>query len=215
MARYSEAVLRLIYDKYVPRLASKKEGEEGAPDLAVLYFGPFLDGVSTYLPEIFRIPFWNTSGPEHARRHIKSMLQDTLAGDRARNLMTRDLRLTMRRASWEADKRTGRAPTVVLNDRLRDNEPGELLNSPQSILNPETGEQELMEQVHEGEYKPFVPVIREDKRYGLHYLKRGDEFSVKFTTRKGDPIELNFKLRALGEGSSLLTPLQASDEVAW
>jgi hypothetical protein len=205
--RYPEPVLTAIYEKYAPSISEKKE--------SILFVGPFLDGLSSFLPEMFTIPFPTTNGPEHARRHLKSMLADTMAGDRARNLMTKDLSLIMRRSSWEPDKRSGRAPSVMLNDRLRDAEPGELINSYQFLIVPETGERELVEQIHEGEWKPFVPNIREDKRFGLHYLLVGDEFSMKFTTRKGSHVELEFRLRPPGEGSSLLTPAQQQETVAW
>ena len=129
--------------------------------------------------------------------------------------MTRDLRMRMSRPTWKPDTRSGRVPTVLLNDRLRDVEPGELMNSPQVVQNPETGEREVMEQISEGNYKPFVPIIREDKRFGLHYLMIDDAFSVSFKTRQNHSVELSFKLRPLGEGSSLLTPEQSFEEVSW
>ena len=235
--RYSEEVMKMVWEKYVPRLASEPEEEQeqeqeapttvrmgrrktpvptlGPPDPNCLYVGPFLDGIGIYLPEMFRIPFPTTAGPEHARRHLKSMLADTLPGDRARNLTTKELRITMTRDTWTPDARSGRVPTVILNDRLRDVEPGELVNAPQLVVNPETGQLEVVEQVHEGEYKPYVPVIREDKRFGLHYLMKGDHFTITFKTRQNNPVELNFALRPLGEGSSLLTTQQAFDEVSW
>lgn len=207
--RFPELIDKAIWEKYVLR------DEKGEPNPNTLHVGPFIDGMGKFLPEMFRIPFPTTYGPEHARQHLKGMLADTLPGDRARNLMTKDLKMTMRRSTWNVDPRSGRVPTVILNNRLRDAEPGDLLNSYQIQQNPETGDFEAMEQIHEDEFVKFDPKIREDKRFGLHYLLVGDEFSVSFFTRRGDSIELNFRLRPIGEGSSLLTPAQATDMVAW
>jgi len=198
--RYPKVVLDAIYDAYVPK-------KDGKPDPNVLYVGPFLDGLATYLPELLQAAFPRSNRPEDGRRHMKSLFVDMQAtgnNDRASNITMRDFRLFMERDAW---KREGLPPTLNLTNATRDNEPGEILNSYYFSVNPSTGQPELLARGKEFEEpKPWVPEIREDKRFGRHMLLRGDRFRATWTDRRDREIEMQWALRPLSEGSSFLTP---------
>lgn len=208
-ARYDALAMRAVFEAYVPRL------KDGTPDPNVLYVGPFIDGLIDYVPEFLSIAFPN-SPVETRRTNMKVLLAGIGASvDRATHYVVRELQVNMTRRGW-ADK-GGRAPTVMLNDRIREEEPGELLNSYVVERSPETGELRLMarKKGSEDEMVPYVPKIREDKRYGLHYLMKGDEFEFVFKTRRSQLVTLRYSLKPLSEGSSLITPEAQVDARRW
>lgn len=204
--RYHSLVYKAIYDKYVPRI--EVEGKK-IPDPDVLFVGPFLDGILPYIPEIFNYPFQNTSRVEERRAQLKGLILNSRVNpDRAVNILARDF-------TFKFSPREG-GPSVILGERVVDEEPGELLNSPQLIRHPETGELTLlMYKKGSRDTEPFKPVIRVDKQHGLHYLRKDDKFEISFLTRNKEAMQYRYILRPLGEGSSLLTPERAVDVVVW
>ena len=217
MARYSPLVMQAIWDTYVPRLPNK-DGEPGKPDPRVLWVGPFLDGVVAYMPEIIEAAFPRSPKKVNERAHLKSIMNTMLAGDRAGLMNVRNPELQMHRDTWPIPEGHTQVPMLRLGDRVRTTEPGELVNSPQEKVNPETNEMSLTEFVKGrkdiGETKPFVPKIIEDKRFGLHYLLEGDYFEFSFYDRRAQHVMLYFRLRPLGQ-TSLVTPELSTRTVAW
>jgi hypothetical protein len=226
MPKTNPRVLEAIYEAYTPR------NEEGKPLPDVLYVGRFIDGLIMFIPEFLSHAFPRDPGTRGYRTHLKTLLQDTNPGDRARHYLVKNMRMGFQRPTWPVSK-SGRVPVVFLGSNVVDQEPGELLNSPRLERSPETGEVGLFEALRKMKkgkdgstperserYQPenlipFVPKIREDKRFGLHYLMRGDKVTIDFATRRGEPISMQYELRPLQEGSSLLTPERAVDEVVW
>ena len=207
--RYDSLTMKAIYDAYAPRL------KDGSVDPRTLYVGPFIDGIVDYVGEFMEIAF--PGSPVSSRRQqMKKVLADVGAtADRASHYVIRELQLNMTRKDWATKGQA--APTVMLNDRVRDEEPGELINSPVLVRDPETGETGVMSRVKdsEHEYVPFVPKIREDKRYGLHYMLTGDQVEFVFKTRRGQLMVLRFVLKPLSGGSSLVTPETQLDARRW
>lgn len=223
LPRYPEVIMKGIWDKYCPMVAGpkRKDGTDGAPvqDPSVLYVGPLLDGLCVYAPQIVGRATWPSEGGiEDRRRRLKHLLSSVGSDGRAANWNARNARLTI--------AREGKGP-VTLGDRIITSEPGELVNSYEAVVDPETGEvvyweflhkrDEALATSHMGERRArvFVPVIREDKRYGLHYLRRGDTATFEYVHRKAGPIRMEFSFRPLSEGDSLLTSAQAAKQPTW
>ena len=104
--------------------------------------------------------------------------------------------------------RQGMEPMVNLTYNVVADEPGAILTSPATIENKETGLRETL----------WDPKIREDKRFGLHYLLRGDKFLKVLRPRRrnelGQELKWEWVLRPLSEGSSFITPAQREKQVA-
>ena len=237
MARIKDLVYEAIFQKYAPRV--KVEGEYDIDtdsriteviDPNCLYVGALIDGLIPFMPEMLETTFPGLSHPSNARRKFKTLLQDTLPGDRARHFLAKEWQLTFQRPSWTLNNR-GELPEVLIWDRHRQEEPGELVNSP-ALFRDEEGAIIVVEQVgddHElGEVKrivdkwspkpgrtanPFDPIIRVDKKWGLHLLMRGDRLKCTFKRRDNTPVEMNFELKPPHEGSSLITAEESTSLV--
>ena len=72
----------------------------------------------------------------------------------------------------------GVGPTINMGTIIKDAEPGEILNSPKDIQQETRDEGEVDMWSAGDTHTGFDPVIRRDNRYGLHYLKRGDEVTI-------------------------------------
>ncbi len=233
--RYSEKVMTTIRDAYTPRVevepAVEEVTEDGKvtqeavpavtrPDPDVLYVGPFIDGIVQFVPEILIAAFPNNPNPVAARRHFKTLLLDTRPGDRGKHFLAQDWSFSMKRLSWPLVR--GEVPKISIEAGTETRrgvltaEPGELMNSPTEYVDAETGEIRLVEYKGSNiKHDPFVPKIREDKKWGLHYLMRGDLFVCHFRTRRGQDVEMQYELRPASEGSSLLTPERQLDVQSW
>lgn len=95
---------------------------------------------------------------------------------------------------------------VALNYKAVMEEPGEVLNSP-TRAPPESG-YAIME---------WEPRIREDRRFGLHFLLRGDYFLKRLEWKRrselGQILTWEYRLRPAHEGPSLLTPEKVPDSI--
>ena len=101
-------------------------------------------------------------------------------------------------------KRAGKSEFVALKYGAVDSEPGEIVNSPREDTEESTpGYTHLV----------WNPVIREERKFGLHMLFEGDEIEMWSQGRGRDktPILRRFKLRPLSEGDSELIAQQTSD----
>mgnify|MGYP001596537906 FL=1 len=223
LPRYPESIMQAIRAKYCPVIPGPKP-KDGSDrpmiqDPLVLYVGPITDGICLYAPEITGRATWpSEGGVENRRPRLKHLLSNTGASGRAMNWNSRNSRLTF--------IREGKGP-VALASRLLEAEPGELMNSFEMIQDPETGEiapwellrrrDESLATTHLGERpaRQFEPTIREDKRYGLHYLRRGDKLVFEYTHRRAGLIRMEFELKPLSEGSSILTPAQSTGTPEW
>ena len=217
MARIHQLIQDAIKVKYTPRIT--QNGKE-IPDPDVLWVGDLIDGMCLYLPEINTAAFSHnpSTAPDDLRRHLKSLLRDTAPGGEvhATHFLVQELSFLMRRPSWPKQKGQDSPAWVRLSDRVKDNTPGELMNSPQIVQDDETMELRMRGLDEKGlASKDIEPIIREDKRFGLHYLKRGDEFTFSYKDRRKNAHMLRFVLRPLGEGSSLVAGDRATDVVAW
>jgi len=110
----------------------------------------------------------------------------------------------------------GVAPTINMGTIVKDAEPGEILNSPQ-VVKPEqlaAGEVDMWE-AGTSEFS-FEPDIRLDNRFGLHYLKRGDQVTIKgagWPRPRIQEFEHKWILRPPSEGSSLVQQDAGGDDV--
>ena len=226
MPRVHQLIQDAIRVKYTPKITVTTKNTKGeverteVPDPDVIWVGDILDGLCLYLPEINQAAFSHnpSTQPDDLRRHLKSLLRDTATGGevQATHFLVQELVFLMRRQSWAKAKGQDTPAWVRLNDRLRENTPGELLNSPQIVQDDETMELQIKGFGKDGiANQPVEPVIREDKRFGLHYLKKGDEFTFTYKDRRKNAHTLRFILRPLGEGSSLVTPERSTEVVAW
>lgn len=207
LPRYPEAIMTAIREKYAP---AKED---------VLYVGPLIDGLCLFAPQLVGVATWpSEGGVEDRRRRLKHLLSSAGADGRAGNWNIRGAKLSLTRA--------GRL--VVLGARVSETEPGELINSYQMIQDPETGETSAWEflkprsaaeaTAHFGDRpaKPFEPIIREDKRFGLHYLLRGDLVVLEYTHRRSGAVRMEFVLKPLSEGASLLPSIGGvAPEAVW
>ena len=222
LPRNPESIMQAIRAKYCPTIPGPKpkDGSERPmiQDPDVLYVGPLTDGLCLYAPEIVGKATWPSEGtPEHRRSRLKHLLMNTGAEGRATNWNSRNSRLTFVRGTT----------SVSPGGRVVESEPGELLNSYTMLQDPETGEWRAWELLHQKQealattqmdgrfVRPFEPLIREDKRYGLHFLRKGDKLVFEYTHRRAGPIRMDFTLRPLSEGSSLLTPDRAGGVPEW
>ena len=209
MPRYNERIMTAIHGAYIDKVPQEQRDN-------VLYIGPFIDGLTIYLRELLQVGFpANPDNEPSLRRHMQQLLRDTQPGMRGRHFLVQNLELLMQRPSWQLNNR-GELPKVVVWNRMVEVEPGELMNSPVEEYDAEEGVTRLVERKGEKIVKdPFVPKIREDKRYGLHYLLRGDRFDISYNTRRGEHISMRYELRPPHEGSSLITPERQIDNVVW
>jgi hypothetical protein len=101
--------------------------------------------------------------------------------------------------------RNGIAPTIAIGTVVKDAEPGEILNSPTVVDIQQEGEVDMWEAgLTES---TWVPKIRLDRRYGLHYLKRGDEITISgsgWPRPRIEEFEHRWVLRPRSEGASLV-----------
>lgn len=161
------------------------------------------------------------------RRRMKHLLSSAGAAGRGMNWNARNASVTFLRPSWSKNERSGKVQAVRLATLSLEAEPGELLNSYIERQDPETGEMGFWEFLRKQDAglatttlgnrpaRPFDPLIRVNPKYGLHYLRRGDQITFQFTHRRAGPIKMDFELKPLGEGSSLLTPELAQEVTAW
>ena len=110
----------------------------------------------------------------------------------------------------------GEAPTINMGTIIKDAEPGEILNSP-DVVKPEqvtAGEVDMWEA---GETEVmFEPSIRLDNRYGLHYLKRGDQVTISgsgWPRPRVTEFLHKWVLRPPSEGPSLVQQDAGGDDV--
>ena len=110
----------------------------------------------------------------------------------------------------------GEAPTINMGTIIKDAEPGEILNSA-SVIKPEqlaSGEVDMWEAGETALH--FEPKIRIDNRFGLHYLKRGDQVTVSgsgWPRPRVQEFEHKWILRPPSEGSSLVQQDSGGDDV--
>jgi|TARA_R110000823_G_scaffold29554_1_gene85594 hypothetical protein len=101
--------------------------------------------------------------------------------------------------------RNGEAPTIAIGTIIKDAEPGEIINSPTVVDVPPGEEVDMWEAgLTESSWKPK---IRLDRRYGLHYLKRGDEITISgagWPKPRVQPFEHKWVLKPRSEGRSLV-----------
>ena len=220
-ARYPDPIMQMIWAHFCPTVPGIGKDAAPIPDPDVLYVGPLTDGIATYLPQItYAIRGESERPASDKRRLIKSIVMDLEAGDRARNFDIRDVAFIMLRPSWPKT-RDGQPQQLRLSDRIVDVEPGELINSYAMTQDPETMDTRWVERAGPKDEQgrksviPFVPKIRLDKRWGLHYLRRQDRFSFSFTDRRGNRQTMDFVLRLLSEGSSLVTPEIRTQQAVW
>ncbi|HHT9130872.1 MAG TPA: hypothetical protein ACFYED_00090 [Candidatus Tripitaka californicus] len=219
--RYPEPIMQMIWAQFCPTVPGIGKDATPIPDPDVLYVGPLIDGIALYMPQItFGIPNESDRPASDKRRLIKSILLDLQGGDRARMFDIRDVLFIMLRAGWPKT-RNGEPQQLRLSDRVVENEPGELTNSYEQTSDPETMETKWMERQGPKDAQgrksliPFAPKIRIDKRWGLHYLRRDDRFTFSFTDRRGFKQTMDFSLRPLSEGSSLVTPEIRTQQATW
>lgn len=202
--RYSEAVRAAIYEKYCPTV-------EGGKDPDVLWVGPFLDGLQWLLPELFARSegqnIRNLPVLPGGRRGIKLFFMD-VGRDASAEAGDVVAGVVMQRADWGVDAEGQVKRLLFRKDRMIDEEPGELLNALTVVADLETGAQRL---VNPTTGEPAEPFIREEKRFGLHYLKRGDFFKFEWITRRKRYVAREFRLRPPTEGSSELQVEQRTD----
>lgn len=213
-------VQKAIYDTYCPRL------DNGVPDPAVIYVGRLTDGLSQFLPEVFQQVF-RTTEPSKYRGMLKRMLSDIDPRPRIGDI-DRPAGLMAAQNLSISVTRPGKFENLRLTRNIIDNEPGEMLNSPQLFIDPETNQPSLMEYMTrtaakkagwsgEGDkpMKSWTPRIREDKRYGLHYLQRDDSFHIIYDTRRRQHVDVIYRLRPQNEGSSLVGAVRGEEVKVW
>ncbi len=101
--------------------------------------------------------------------------------------------------------RNGEAPTIAIGTIIKDAEPGEIINSP-TVVDVPPGEEVDMWEAGLTE-SSWVPKIRLDRRYGLHYLKRGDEITISgagWPKPRVQQFEHKWILKPRSEGRSLV-----------
>lgn len=159
------------------------------PDPDVLYVGRIIDGLtwlrvfeSRKLAKnlINNIPASQT----FTRRGISGMFTGggevswSFSPAKPRAEMYKSLGKGAFSAGTERVIRDGIGPTINMGTIIKNAEPGEILNSPTTVTPKQVGEGEVdMWEAGEAEFK-FEPKIRLDNRYGMHYLKRGDEINI-------------------------------------
>ena len=111
----------------------------------------------------------------------------------------------------------GESPRLNLSAFIKDTEPGEVINSSHpagALLTNATSSTDMWaERAAESDW---VPEIRVDSRFGLHYLKRGDKLRVQTDgwPRPSSPLATNeYILRPPSEGPSHVPTRSAEDGV--
>ena len=204
-----ELIQKAIWEDYAPKVERKgKDGEkQSVPDPDTLYVGPFIDGLAKFLGrDIGRALGFRDTDPSNYRRYIKVLLHDAANDPRRAQHTWHGLKFSMKRAGWSG--------ALVLSERAIDEEPGTIMNTVYVREDYETGVSEVVtfKNSKTDELVAGRPIIRTDKRWGLYYLKRGDEFELFFRDRYNNPIQLNWRLRPLDEGESLIRQNEATGE---
>ena len=110
----------------------------------------------------------------------------------------------------------GEAPTINMGTIIKNAEPGEILNSPKTVTPEEVAEGEVdMWEAGESEFT-FNPSIRLDNRYGLHYLKRGDEINIigsGWPKPNTPPFNHTWRLQTPSEGLSYIRMDEAGNDI--
>ena len=171
-----------------------------------VWVGPLIDGLAWLLADDvlreLQIPAhdWGSK-----RRWFKALLSDATSLRQPEGPAThfRAAQVSVQRAAWAKPKQE--PPRIYLTKNVVDNEPGTLINSPKLVLDPETGIVTV---------EP-LPIIREDKRYGLHRLLKGDRIHIQYTNHRRQYFAFDFDLRAKAEGPSLVTPDRRSTDILW
>jgi hypothetical protein len=108
---------------------------------------------------------------------------------------------------------------VRLGKVIKDNQPGEILNSPEtapSVVDPRAAAER--EDMWRESYvaDEWDPIVRIDRRFGLHYLKRGDRIVLHFKgwPRPNTPeTERVFVLKPPSEGNSFVPAAKESADI--
>ena len=110
----------------------------------------------------------------------------------------------------------GEAPTINMGTIVKDAEPGEILNSANVIKSEQLAAGDVdMWEAGETELH-FDPVIRLDNRFGLHYLKRGDQVTISgsgWPRPRVQEFEHKWILKPPSEGISFVQQDSGGDDV--
>jgi len=178
----NQDLAQIIWEKYKP--------EDGD----VLWVGSLIDGLAYFLADEL---FPNIPSQAHGerRKRIKGLLADVRMVRRENEpaMHYAGVRVVMIRKEW--------ATPLYLTTQVVDVEYGALRNSPHRIENVETGEVV---------WEP-APLIIVDRRWGLHYLLRGDTITVDIVHRNTRHTKYEFRLRPKSEGSSLIQAEKKGD----
>ena len=234
--RTREDVYTQLYERYVPlvKLSSLTEAQKFSlgyeelpasvktvPDPDVLWVGRFLDGLTAF-------------GVFSDRQFAKNMINNIPAGRTFRTpgiagrftgggtvqmwFKPVEPRIEMIKAASTGvlynDSQIkdmimeGKSPTISIGTIIKDAEPGEIRNSPEVIEASQSLEDEEVDMWEAGlTESQWNPRIRMDNRFGMHYLKRGDEITIvgEGFPRPGTPhFELKWRLKPISEGPSLI-----------
>jgi len=199
--KIDDPVKSAVWERYAPRT------KEGEIDPGTLFVGPLINGMSEFMPELADLVL-RARDAEHnknsLRVRIKHFIQDIV-----------DVRTGTRSGSAGGDiagtgfaalvfQRKGANPVQLTRRTVLEEEPGALINSIEVVTDPKGNDIIVAAVRTPGPLKEVIPEIREDLRHGLHYLMEGDRFKAQFSSR-GRVRNLEYSLRPLGEGSSLVS----------
>jgi hypothetical protein len=173
---------QIIWEQYKPEAGD------------VLWVGSLIDGLAYFLADDL---FPNIPAHAHGerRKRIKGLLADVrmVRKENEPAMHYSAVRVVMQRQGWPSP--------LYLTSQVVDVEYGALRNSPHRLENVETGEVV---------WEP-APLIILDKRWGLHYLLRGDAVTVEIVHRNTRHVKYEFQLRPKSEGSSLIQAEKKGD----
>ena len=195
--RYHPALMQRVRELYTQDLSAEQRAN-------VLWVGPLMDGLLELMPEM-----WTgerrVAGPE-GRRAVRLFFEDIRTSGDYRAYDIIGPACIAQRDGWPVK-------LMLSEERVVNLEPGELLNSVVVQTN-DAGETIFVDPVPnpDGSLNEIVPRIREDRRYGLHRLWRGDIFEFRWTSRRPrQSFVRQFKLKPRAEGTSELLPEQRTD----
>jgi hypothetical protein len=211
MKNYTTRITDALWEDYAPRVTvGKGDDAKEVVDPNVLWVGPWIDGMLTFVESDLAA----LTKKADKRRAFKGFLADTDATSplHAYDLVTQ---IHFTRPSWPVQ--ASGLPTVLNITRRRlGEEPGMIKNSFVFHNDPETGEDRLVDPVNlsdGGRLTDVRPEILVDRRFGLHYLLRGDEIEFEWADRRFRIFKQLFRLRPRVEGSSLIIPEVATGVV--
>ena len=112
--------------------------------------------------------------------------------------------------------RDGKTPAISMGTIIKNAEPGEIRNSPDVVDITPSADEEVDLWKAGRTASTFDARIILDKRYGMHYLKRGDEIELRtmgWPSPASPEMHRKWVLRPLGEGPSVVEQERVRDDV--